>query len=212
MILGSLKRYVILAITLRGFWQPRKCWLKWRKMPILALQSCLILLTWKFNQETWRCLSKSPLTIGSTTKWLWREYQEWTLLEETRHFRCTKSVVHAYSYRNAKSRAALHCSGIKNVGGVLYCIIPLKDIVISHIPDKYSKEMSKKSTKVSLALTFKNVNEEMLAILKQFHTYLTESADGSCDPQLLTGDQLSIERAVNVIASVSNGYTAEDRL
>lgn len=35
-----------------------------------------------------------------------------------------------------------------------------------------------------------NVNEEMLAILKQFHTYLPKRADGSCDPQLLTGDQL----------------------
>ena len=57
-----------------------------------------------------------------------------------------------------------------------------------------------------------NVNEEMLTILKQFCTYLPKRADGSCDPQLSTGDQLTIERAVNVIASVSNGYTVEDRL
>jgi hypothetical protein len=30
--------------------------------------------------------------------------------------------------------------------------------------------------------------------------------------QLCSGDQLSVERAVNSIHSVANGYTAEDRL
>ena len=57
-----------------------------------------------------------------------------------------------------------------------------------------------------------NINEDMLVILNQFHTYLPKCADGSYDPQLFTGDQLTVERAVNVIASVSNGYTPEVRL
>lgn len=52
----------------------------------------------------------------------------------------------------------------------------------------------------------------MLDILHQFHSYLPKSADGTYDSQLFTGDQLTVERAVNVIASVSNGYTPEDRL
>ena len=61
---------------------------------------------------------------------------------------------------------------------------------------------------------FKNetINEDMLEILKKFQTYIPKCADGSFDPQLCTGDQLSVERAVNVVASQSNGYTPEDRL
>ena len=52
----------------------------------------------------------------------------------------------------------------------------------------------------------------MLEILKQFQSYLPRSGDGGYDGQLFTGDQLTVERAINVIASVSNGYTPEDRL
>ena len=52
----------------------------------------------------------------------------------------------------------------------------------------------------------------MLDILQQFHTYLPRTADGGYEPQLFAGDQLTIERAVNIISSVSNGYTPEDRL
>lgn len=65
-----------------------------------------------------------------------------------------------------------------------------------------------------LGIIFKseNVNEEMLCILQQFHTYLPETNDMQFDSQIFTGDQLTIERAVNVMASVSNGYTPEDRL
>ena len=32
------------------------------------------------------------------------------------------------------------------------------------------------------------------------------------DSQLFSGDQLTIERAMNVVASVANGYTPEDHL
>lgn len=52
----------------------------------------------------------------------------------------------------------------------------------------------------------------MLAILKQFHTYLPLSGDAGVDGQLFSGDQLTVERAVNVIASVANGLTPQDRL
>ena len=52
----------------------------------------------------------------------------------------------------------------------------------------------------------------MLAILRQFHEYLPGDENGEMDSQLFSGDQLTIERAVNVVASVANGYTPEDRL
>ena len=65
-----------------------------------------------------------------------------------------------------------------------------------------------------LGIIFKdeNVNEDMLSILKQFHSYLPETGEDSFDSQLFAGDQLTVERATNVIASVSSGHTAEDRL
>lgn len=52
----------------------------------------------------------------------------------------------------------------------------------------------------------------MVSILKKFHSYLSQTSDGKVDGQLFSGDQLTIERAVNVIGSVANGYTPEDRL
>ena len=54
----------------------------------------------------------------------------------------------------------------------------------------------------------------MLAILQMFHTYLPKSSDAAIgvDGQLFSGDQLTVERAVNVIASVANGLTPQDRL
>ena len=52
----------------------------------------------------------------------------------------------------------------------------------------------------------------MLHILKQFHSYLQRTSDDGYDSQLLAGDQLTVERAINVQASVANGYTQEDRL
>ena len=65
-----------------------------------------------------------------------------------------------------------------------------------------------------LGIIFKNenVNEDMLAILQQFHSYLPQTKDGCIDNQLFSGDQLTVERAVNVITSVGNGLTPQDRL
>ncbi|XP_044182039.1 uncharacterized protein LOC114948366 [Acropora millepora] len=91
---------------------------------------------------------------------------------------------------------------------------PLKEACIQHIPHKYMAEMSQKSKKTPLGIIFKNenVNEDMLAILQQFHSYLPQSNNGDIDTQLFSGDQLTVERAVNVISSVANGLTPQDRL
>lgn len=52
----------------------------------------------------------------------------------------------------------------------------------------------------------------MLEILQHFQSYIPKNADGTYDGQVFAGDQLTVERAANDIASRSNGYTAEGRL
>ena len=52
----------------------------------------------------------------------------------------------------------------------------------------------------------------MLSILQEFHAYLPQTGEDHFDSQLFAGDQLTVERATNVVASVSNGYSAKDRL
>ena len=52
----------------------------------------------------------------------------------------------------------------------------------------------------------------MMSILQQFHSYLPQTSDGVVDGQIFSGDQLTVERAVNVNSSVANGYTPKDRL
>lgn len=52
----------------------------------------------------------------------------------------------------------------------------------------------------------------MIEILQQFHGYLPQTHNCGIDGQLFSGDQLIIERAVNIISSVANGYTRKDRL
>jgi hypothetical protein len=56
----------------------------------------------------------------------------------------------------------------------------------------------------------------MVDILKKFQGYIPHNTNAkeetTFEPQLLSGDQLSVERAINVIHSVSNGYNETDRL
>lgn len=44
-----------------------------------------------------------------------------------------------------------------------------------------------------------------------FQAYLPKRPNGEYEAQMFAGDQLSVERAVNLISSVANGYTPEDR-
>ena len=68
-----------------------------------------------------------------------------------------------------------------------------------------------------MGVLFKNENltEDMIEILRHFQAYLPYTTVDDKKiflNQLCSGDQLSVERAVNAIHSVANGYTAEDRL
>jgi hypothetical protein len=67
---------------------------------------------------------------------------------------------------------------------------------------------------VPLGVLFRNENEngDMLEILKKFQSYIPKADVNTFDNQKCAGDQLSVERAVNVVASVENGHTPEDRL
>ena len=68
-----------------------------------------------------------------------------------------------------------------------------------------------------MGVLFKNENlsDDMIDVLKKFHSYIPFTmVDGKKKfiNQLCVGDQLSVERAVNCIHSVSNEYTPEDHL
>ena len=68
-----------------------------------------------------------------------------------------------------------------------------------------------------MGILFKNENatEDMIGILKKFESYIPHTTvNGKTEfiNQLCAGDQLSVERSVNAIYSVSNGYTPQDRL
>ncbi|CAH3167804.1 unnamed protein product [Porites lobata] len=84
----------------------------------------------------------------------------------------------------------------------------------THCSLESQKDVCNNVFQVPLGLIFKNenVNEDMLGILQQFHGYLPQTHNGGVDGQLFSGDQLIVERAVNMISSVANGYTPKDRL
>ncbi|CAB3993474.1 Hypothetical predicted protein [Paramuricea clavata] len=68
-----------------------------------------------------------------------------------------------------------------------------------------------------MGVIFKNENTtgDMIEILKELQSYLPYTMVNGMKVftnQLCAGDQLSVERAVHSIHSVSNGYMPEDRL
>ena len=60
-----------------------------------------------------------------------------------------------------------------------------------------------------------NSTDGILEILKELHSYVPFAGDDEnrvYADQGVVGDQLTVERAVNGHASLSNGFTAEERL
>ena len=73
------------------------------------------------------------------------------------------------------------------------------------------------STRFFLGVIFKSENkpEEMLDILKQIRGYSPnlKNADQTLHKSIpIVGDQLTVERSVNVIQAVQNSYTPEEKL
>lgn len=72
--------------------------------------------------------------------------------------------------------------------------------------------------KVLLGIIFKNENksEEMLDILKQIRGYSPNLENKEqklkCNSIPIVGDQLTVERGVNVIEAVQNSFTSEEKL
>ena len=72
--------------------------------------------------------------------------------------------------------------------------------------------------KVLLGVIFKNENksEEMLDFLKQIRGYSPDLEDEEqklkCKSIPIVGDQLTVERGVNVIEAVQNAFTPEEKL
>lgn len=77
------------------------------------------------------------------------------------------------------------------------------------IGEHLNKITSNFTLQIPLGIIFKNenVNEDIISILQQFHSCLPKAADGGVDGQLFSGDQLTVERAVNAISLVANGDT-----
>ena len=65
------------------------------------------------------------------------------------------------------------------------------------IGEHLNKITSNFTLQIPLGTIFKNenVNEDIISILQQFHSYLHKAADGGVDGQLFSGDQLTVERA-----------------
>ncbi|KXJ08980.1 hypothetical protein AC249_AIPGENE17536 [Exaiptasia diaphana] len=93
----------------------------------------------------------------------------------------------------------------------LPCFKFLEKVCPKHIPHHYSKEMAEKSEMIPLGVLFKseNNNEEMVEILSEIQGY-SNMRDQTTIP--VVGDQLTVERGVNVIEALQNSYTPQERL
>ncbi|XP_028404057.1 uncharacterized protein LOC114526731 isoform X1 [Dendronephthya gigantea] len=93
----------------------------------------------------------------------------------------------------------------------------LSDAAVHHIPHMYTKEMCMKSDLTFLGMLHDNENDSdgILAILKSLQKYVPcygEDKDKQYAGQGVVGDQLSVERGVNGLSSVANGFTPDERI
>ncbi|XP_028518482.1 uncharacterized protein LOC114576306 [Exaiptasia diaphana] len=95
----------------------------------------------------------------------------------------------------------------------------LKPYTIKHIPHEYSIAMAQKSDMTFLGMIYENENtsdgiHEVLKVLHQYLSSYTRPEDGEkvFGSQGAVADQLSVERGVNCLFEVCNGFTAEEKL
>ncbi|XP_078659351.1 uncharacterized protein LOC144904352 [Branchiostoma floridae x Branchiostoma belcheri] len=91
---------------------------------------------------------------------------------------------------------------------------PFKDVVVRHIPHKYSKEMAEKSVEVPLGLLFKDENDtsDLVDILLHMQKEYVPRREGNLCPIFAGGDRLSEGNSRNIQWAFQDGDTPEDRL
>lgn len=99
----------------------------------------------------------------------------------------------------------------------IQCLKHLDEVVTKHILHRYQKETAQATDTTFLGVLYHNENstDGILEILKELHSYVPFAGDDEnmvYADQGVVGDQLTVERAVNGHASLSNGFTAEEWL
>eukprot|EP00794_Sanderia_malayensis_P002297 gene2297-2644_t len=119
-----------------------------------------------------------------------------------------------------------HSKQIENYGYLVSRIVAskikcwqfLNDCTIKHIPHKYSTK-TKEATKTQfVGLIYENENEAqgMQKVLQELHQkfvpYSSDAGERQFSQQAIVGDQLSVERGVNTLLQLANGFTQSERL
>eukprot|EP00794_Sanderia_malayensis_P012437 gene12437-13723_t len=89
-------------------------------------------------------------------------------------------------------------------------------VVIRNIPHIYTEETKQKTDTTYLGIIYENENtcDGMGKILETMHQYVPcceDQEDKKFSSQAIVGDQLTVERGVNGLMDVSNGFTSEER-
>ncbi|XP_044173469.1 uncharacterized protein LOC122957424 [Acropora millepora] len=97
------------------------------------------------------------------------------------------------------------------------CLAFLKPVVCQHIQHQYSKETREKSQMSLLGMLYHNENDadgiqQVLTALHQYVPYYGDDANRVYSSQGVVADQLSVERGVNALFELSNGFTPKEQL
>ncbi|XP_028413964.1 uncharacterized protein LOC114536823 [Dendronephthya gigantea] len=96
------------------------------------------------------------------------------------------------------------------------CLKGLKEAVTYHISHQYSKEMAKPTDTTLIGVIYENENnadgmQNILDYLQNYVPSYEREGTKKYAEQAVVGDQLTVERGVNGLFEVSNGFTAEER-
>ncbi|XP_065062180.1 uncharacterized protein LOC135689010 [Rhopilema esculentum] len=96
------------------------------------------------------------------------------------------------------------------------CLQFLRTVVKEHMPHKFSHSTGLATKTVFHGCIYENENDSdgIQKVLKKLHTLVPvyeEDGEKKFGEQGIVGDQLSVERGVNCLLQVSNGFSSEDR-
>ncbi|XP_065055033.1 uncharacterized protein LOC135683648 [Rhopilema esculentum] len=83
-----------------------------------------------------------------------------------------------------------------------------KDVAVHHIKHAYSAQARRGTDTKFVGMIYTNSNEsaEMEEIMKEIHSKYVPCNNGKCSSLAIVGDQGTVERGVNVLLQLSNGF------